>query len=86
MINGLTDEPAFGRRDENVVDCAINFDLKNNTAVYRIDIESAGDRLVARLQRNGGIWTYPYGAYRTSAFARKLDEYSDQNCLKRREK
>lgn len=84
LIKALDVEPAFGWRDKDVVDCAINFDLKNDTVIYRIDIESSGNRLVARLQRKGEIWTFHYDAYQASDLARKLDEYSDRNCLKRR--
>jgi hypothetical protein len=82
LIDDLSIEPPFGWRDQNIVNCALNLKINGYPNIYRIDIESAGDIFMARLQSKSGVGLYYYEAFDAKNLVKKLDEFSNDNCTK----
>ncbi len=80
LIEELTTEPPWGWRDQHLIDCAINFRLKNEPHIYRIDIETVNNVYAARLQRSNGTNVFSYDAFSAKKLVKKLNNISKNKC------
>ncbi|MCK0165821.1 hypothetical protein [Marinobacter sp. S6332] len=82
LIEKLATEPPWGWRNQNLINCKINFRLNTDPNIYRIDIETVNNVYAARLQRYTGTSVFNYDAFSARQLVKKLNSISKNKCTK----